>query len=106
MNINPSEIHYEILQTSKRGVAFFGLESTTVNIKEDEYIKEFEGKHFKTSTRNDKQVLDDIYQLHNRDDRPARETMRSLSMSDIVVIEGRAYACQNFGWKRVWLKED
>lgn len=34
-------------------------------------------------------TLDGIFDRHNRDDHPAAQTMRSLSVSDVVVVRGR-----------------
>lgn len=61
--------------------------------------------------------LDDLYVRHNRDDRPAAQTMRSLSVSDVVVVRGRqsaqAFYVDSIGFKEVsqlipmldWLKK-
>ena len=53
-------------------------------------------------------VVDEVYVRFNRDDRPGKETMRSLSVGDIVDIayqdqtwlNGRWY-CDSFGWARL-----
>ena len=62
-------------------------------------------------------TLDGIYARHNRDDRPAAQTMRSLSVSDVVVVRGRqgtqAFYVDSIGFKEVaqlismldWLKK-
>lgn len=62
-------------------------------------------------------TLDDLYELHNRDDRPAAQTMRSLSVSDVVVVRGKqgaqAFYVDSIGFKEVpqlvpmleWLKK-
>jgi hypothetical protein len=106
MYFNPSEVHYSIYQTHKREIAFEDVEGNTVDLKEDEYKKVWEGKDFKLGTRDDIQILNDLYTLHNRDDRPSGKVCRSLSISDIVVVEGRAYACQRDGWKRIFLENE
>lgn len=62
-------------------------------------------------------TLDGIYDRHNRDDRPAAQTMRSLSVSDVVVVRGKqgaqAFYVDSIGFKEVpqlvpmleWLKK-
>ena len=62
-------------------------------------------------------LLDDIYDQHNRDDRPAAQTMRSLSMSDVIAVFGKsntqAFYVDRTGYKEVpefakmldWLKK-
>lgn len=61
--------------------------------------------------------LDDLYVRHNRDDRPAAHAMRSLSVSDVVVVRSKqgtqAFYVDRFGFKEVpqlakmldWLKK-
>ena len=62
-------------------------------------------------------MLDSIYDRHNRDDRPAAQAMRSLSVSDVVVVRSKqgtqAFYVDRFGFKEVpqlakmldWLKK-
>ena len=49
--------------------------------------------------------LEDLYVLHNRDDRPAGKTMRSLSVSDIVVLhtgkQAAAHYVDNIGFVEI-----
>ena len=49
--------------------------------------------------------LEDIYCLHNRDDRPYGDKMRSLSVSDIVVLHNRgkvtAHYVDSYGFKEL-----
>ena len=51
------------------------------------------------------QTLDSIYCLHNQDDRPNARKMRSVSVSDIIVLrengESHAYYVEPIGYKRV-----
>lgn len=48
--------------------------------------------------------LEDIYLRHNHDDRPAGQIMRSLSMSDVVVVRNRT-STQAFYVDRVGFEE-
>ena len=62
-------------------------------------------------------TLDSIFDRHNRNDRPAAQTMRSLSVSDVVVVRGRqgaqAFYVDSIGFQEVpqlakmldWLKK-
>ena len=50
---------------------------------------------------SDQALLDSIFTLLNAENRPAGDSMRSLSVSDVVVIDGRAYYCDFVGWKRI-----
>ena len=51
------------------------------------------------------ETLDSIYSRHNRDDRPNAKTMRSVSVSDIIVThkdnETHAFYVQPIGYKQV-----
>ena len=49
-------------------------------------------------------TLDGIFDRHNRDDHPAAQTMRSLSVSDVVVVRGRE-GVQAFYVDRVGFRE-
>lgn len=44
------------------------------------------------------EALEKIFAKHNRDDRPNGRGMRSLSISDVVVINHIPYYCDIFGW--------
>lgn len=46
-------------------------------------------------------ILDKIFSKYNRDDRPDGQIRRSMSVGDIVSIDGRAYLCDLFGWTRL-----
>lgn len=47
------------------------------------------------------QALERIFGLHNRDDRPNGQGMHSLSMADVVELNGKPYYCDRFGWSEV-----
>lgn len=46
-------------------------------------------------------VLDEIFVKHNRGDRPNGKKMRSLSVSDVVVLDGHPYYCDSYGWSEI-----
>jgi len=47
------------------------------------------------------EALERIYMLHNMDNRPNGNYIRSLSMSDVVTINGIPYYCDDFGWSEI-----
>jgi hypothetical protein len=60
--------------------------------------------HMGYSTRytKDEDILEDIWVMFNREERtPANYIGRSLSVSDVVGIDGRLYFCDSVGWKRI-----
>lgn len=46
-------------------------------------------------------ALEQVYMLHNRDNRPSGQCFRSVSMSDVVTINGIPYYCDDIGWSEV-----
>ena len=50
---------------------------------------------------DDNRYLECLFGEFNWDDRPADYTGRSLSVSDVVTINGVAYFCDSFGWKKL-----
>lgn len=60
------------------------------------YHRVFEGS---IDHSGDQGVLRLVFAMMNRDERPSGYTGRSLSVSDVVVLEGyRAYYCDTHGW--------
>ena len=55
--------------------------------------------------RSDNDILNDIFDLHNEDDRPNRHRLRSCSVSDVIVLDskddGRAYTVLVLGFRPV-----
>ena len=49
-------------------------------------------------------VLECIHSMFNRDDRPNGKTMRSLSVGDVVRMDGKNYLDQPFGFREVEFK--
>ena len=58
---------------------------------------------------DDNKVLEHLYTIHNADNRPRNQEIRSMSVGDIVVIERghginktvKSYVCNDFGWKQI-----
>lgn len=51
----------------------------------------------------EKNSLEDIFYIFNMR-HPESFTGHSLSVSDIVMIDGNYYYCNDLGWKQVWPK--
>ena len=53
----------------------------------------------------DPRVLEAAFELHNIGDPEGSggyRPYRSLSVGDVVVVDGRAYSCDDIGWTRLW----
>ena len=52
-------------------------------------------------------LLEDLFGLHNMDDRPYRKKVRSMSVGDMVILEladgPQAWVVDHVGWKKVEL---
>ena len=46
-------------------------------------------------------ALETIWEIHNLDTRPSGNSFRSLSMSDVVTINGIPYYCDKIGWSEI-----
>ena len=90
---------YEIYQTQNRNIVFTAHEYAESRMKASDYKLVYCGQ------RDCWQTLDAIYCLHNQDDRPNARKMRSVSVSDIIVLhengESHAYYIEPIGYKKV-----
>ena len=59
---------------------------------------------YQFNTDNRDMQLEELFVYLNRDDRPLRTKIRSMSISDIVVVEDEAYYCDSFGFKPINIK--
>lgn len=87
---------YQISRSSSADYRFEGYDYAKGKIKSTDYRHVYSGMLAKDTT------LDDLYLLHNRDDRPFAHQMTSMSMSDIIVT-GKAgkrttYYVDSFGF--------
>ena len=53
------------------------------------------------STTPDIQILEEMFIQHNMPNRPMGKDITSMSVGDIVSIDGRAYQCAVMGWARL-----
>lgn len=93
---------YEIYQLNRYGDAdyrFADYKYAKDKIKVADYRHAYSGMLAEDTT------LDDLYMLHNSDDRPFARQMTSLSMSDIIITEKKgkrtAYYVDSFGFSEL-----
>lgn len=97
---------YYIYQTETRDYAFMPFEfAMRHNFSSYDYTLVY-GDFIEEDNEN--AALDELWNIFNKDDRPNRLGMRSLSMSDVVVINGKPFYCDRFGWSEIpaerWVK--
>lgn len=98
----------EIYQTDKKDFVFFSFDHNAkahqigdvLNLRNFGYRKVYCNNGINKES-SELELLEKIYILMNRDDRPYVQKMRSLSVSDVVVLDGRAYYCDSMGFKRI-----
>lgn len=83
--------HYKIFEPYDRLVKHFGK----VNIDEYECVYSDFGA--------DNITLEKIYRYFNYNPHPEGYRGHSLSVSDIVVLDGKYYYCNDIGWKELTL---
>lgn len=49
-------------------------------------------------SENINSALEKLFRIFNTEERPSEYYGRSLSMSDVVVLDGKPYYCDRFGW--------
>ena len=96
-------------EDNERGIKmmFFSLEQlqkfklnpirTDYEIVYETEVKEQEGTALNISV-----VMEGLYERLNRPDRPNRKTMRSMSVGDIIQIDGKElFFCDSVGFKKI-----
>jgi hypothetical protein len=78
--------------------AFMGLDRID-KVHLEYYKKSYEG-NLETSKTNVNSILEDLFRELNLN-HPADYTGHSLSVSDMILIDGHYYFCDSFGWKEV-----
>ena len=93
---------YEIYQLPAENLAkFMNLEFVKehdIMPKLSDYKKVWEGETEDTGTE-----LDDLFQKFNIGKRPEGYTGHSLSVSDVVKMDGKYYYCDSYGWEQIAL---
>lgn len=97
----------KIYQTDDRRVMFRHFDS--INQSKDNFIMEKLGYKmvmefdYNSETQDRNQLLEELFMYLNRDDRPMRTEVRSMSVSDIIVLDNDAYYCDSFGFQSITL---
>lgn len=90
---------YEIYQTSNRNFVFRNYAYAKTRMKAADYLLVYSGR----MERWDEP--EDIYIAHNQGNRPNAQKMRSVSISDIIVIHNRretqAFYVDEYGYRQV-----
>ena len=87
---------YQVKEEQERFYAFMRLDFVITHfgkVRKSAYDKVYEGE---VENFN----LDEIFRIFNCDI-PADFKGHLLSVSDVVVVEGKAYYCDSFGWKQI-----
>lgn len=90
---------YKIYQTETRGYVFMPFDyAMEKGFSGKDYSLVYEGI-IEAETINE--ALEKLFIIHNRDDRPNGKGMRSLSVSDVVTLDGIPYYCDRWGWSEI-----
>lgn len=101
------ESKVEIYQTNYEKVVFRDLNyiksKFELNNEEDlhilEYQKVYSNNRFATEVKDEYDILDEIFYLFNNGLTLIQNKMRSVSVSDIIKLNGKYYYCDNIGFK-------
>jgi len=112
-SVNDDIIDYEILQLKdeyRHDFGFMGYNMMQRYLKKsygenaeitlDMYNIVYDGSLLRKGRKNDYQILDSIYEIFNIH-KPNNFRGHSLSVGDIVVLNGKAYYCDDIGWKEL-----
>lgn len=96
---------YEIYQTNNRDYSFMSYEfAESVGFDFNDYNKVYEGKDEYPKGIDERYIeaflLDKIYEKFNLK-HPRGYKGRSLSVSDIVILNNKKYYCDSIGWKEI-----
>ena len=87
---------YQVKEEQERFYAFVGFDYVIKNfgkVRRSCYDKVYEGEE-------ENITLDDIFRKFNIE-RPIDFKGHSLSVSDVVIADGKAFYCDDFGWKEI-----
>ena len=100
----------KIYQTETKKLMFMPYDMVSKDknlLKADNYkmvfSEEFLDCHDASNTNDEHELLEKLFKRYNEDDRPNGQVCRSLSMSDILSLDGRLYYCDTFGFKKLEL---
>jgi hypothetical protein len=91
---------YQVNAENRRGFAFEGLDFLKIvgeTVKLERYDKVYAGERGYVTTP---QFLEDLYTEFNMN-HTKDFTGRSMSVSDLVSVNGNYFFCDSYGWKEV-----
>ena len=68
------------------------------NFKGSDYVSVWYGE---VEAETIGQALEKLFRIHNSEDRPNGRGMLSMSVSNVVELDGVPYYCDRFGWSEV-----
>ena len=90
---------WQVKEEYERDFAFRRFDSLNGDFKKDRYQKVYDSE-VNYNFVDSMVVLEEIFRMFNVE-RPLDFKGHSFSVSDVVVIDGVAYYCDSFGFKRV-----
>jgi hypothetical protein len=97
---------YKIFQMAiKSDLKFMEIseEIDSISMPEHGYKKVYEGD-INIKYNSEQEILDSLFELFNIK-HPNDFKGHSLSVSDLIILEDRAYYCQPMGWKEIKIKD-
>ncbi len=99
----------ELYQTNHKKIIFSGfndklMEDDCFDLNRFGYKKVLELDYYPQSETRLKQ-LEELFCYLNADERPKQKEIRSMSVSDVIILEHKAYYCDYYGFKAVNLKQ-
>lgn len=88
--------HYELYQRKPGKEYFLPLSKSEVDLSD--YHVTHEGE---VNGNSINEMLEQVFVTFNRDDRPTAQTTYSMSMNDLVCIDGTFYLCAMLGWEKL-----
>ena len=92
-------IHIKYFQNNGR---FEPLELVAEEDMDADYENDYLLHKAETIADADSILLARTFRKYNRDDRPDGHIRRSMSVGDVVSVDGRAYFCDRWGWTRLY----
>ena len=93
-------MQYRLIQRKPENAWFLPMKEEAINL--DDYQVTHVSGLYMMDNEDDMEALRTLWTHFNRDDRPTAKTAHSLSVNDIVELDGRLYLCSIFGWTRIY----
>ena len=100
---NVYQFNYKDLKDKDCAIVFGGVNQEMVDrLYKKEFACSLDRPCFENMD-NWEQISEEIFMLFNMNDRPNGKVNRSISVGDIVEIDGVAYVCASFGFEKAEL---